>query len=75
MTLRDTESDEERRGGADALRAGPPGPASAEPGGSAAGQGTRPTNDVFNRAVAGWSNTAAPQNWQSPPGTSAYSSA
>jgi len=43
ITLRDTE------GGADApVRAGPPGPTCAEPGGSAAGQGTRPTNGVFN---------------------------
>jgi hypothetical protein len=57
MTLRDTEGDEDRPGGADApVRAGPPGPASAEPGGSAAGQGTRPTNGVLNRAVARWSN-------------------
>jgi error-prone DNA polymerase len=44
MNLGDTEG-----GGADApVRAGPPGPARAEPGGSAAGQGTRPTN---NRAI------------------------
>jgi hypothetical protein len=52
MILVDTEGDEDLRGGADALvRAGPPGPATAEPGGSAAGQGSRPTNSVFNRAV------------------------
>ena len=52
MARRATKGDEDRRGGADApVRAGPPGPASAEPGGSAAGQGTRPTNGVFNRAV------------------------
>ena len=61
MTLRDTEGDEDRPGGADApVRAGPPGPASAEPGGSAAGQGTRPTNGVLNRAVARWSNYEEP---------------
>jgi len=59
MTLGDTEGDEERRGGADApVRAGPPGPANAEPGGSAAGQGTRPTASS-TEAVAGF-NTMEP---------------
>jgi len=53
---RATKVDEHRRGGADApVRAGHPksgqGPASAEPGGSAAGRGTRPTNSVFYRTI------------------------
>jgi len=58
MTLRDTEGDEDRspRWGGRPRPRRPPGPASAEPGDSAAGQGPRPTNGVFQPSC--WDDSA-----------------